>query len=542
MDFDDIVVKESPGLCRCCLSEGCYKDLSTEYQWMDDTEIYADMLLDCFDISISQHAEGPNGANRLICEVCVTRLRDACNFKKQVLASEKKFVDMVGRGAFKPKAVTYNVPIKSEAILEIQPQETEVEFLEAGMDYPDDDVLKDDLGHTSTDDITVSTLPIKGKKGKAKKTMTKAEKKSCSKIVLVEKPKISKPLTKGYTEEEKARENLSEQTDSDFSMSSIPTTKKYTNTEKREIMINNVKLLLLNSTLVPFRWLREFYRCFFCEDIFKTPKEWKSHQRIHDIKKDLNNAINNYFLSVVNVDVTNMECTLCGDNFNEVHKLIDHLIDMHKIDYNTHINCIDSYKFDDVHIYCVLCEKGFLTFSQMFVHTSKEHTQTEYLCDICGRNYSSIYYLQCHIKSKHSNGVKCSQCDLYLPHTKLRTHMQNYHGKKYNCRLCSAALPSTYKLARHMILHGSRACFSCEYCSKTFVFKTTMLRHIRQTHLKEKNAECSICGWKLFGGDDLKKHMLKHSSARNVKCTFCDKTFKTKKTMKQHCINMHEKN
>ncbi|XP_013164622.1 PREDICTED: hemolin-like isoform X3 [Papilio xuthus] len=197
MDFDDIVVKESPGLCRCCLSEGCYKDLSTEYQWMDDTEIYADMLLDCFDISISQHAEGPNGANRLICEVCVTRLRDACNFKKQVLASEKKFVDMVGRGAFKPKAVTYNVPIKSEAILEIQPQETEVEFLEAGMDYPDDDVLKDDLGHTSTDDITVSTLPIKGKKGKAKKTMTKAEKKSCSKIVLVEKPKISKPLTKG---------------------------------------------------------------------------------------------------------------------------------------------------------------------------------------------------------------------------------------------------------------------------------------------------------------------------------------------------------
>ncbi|KPJ19890.1 hypothetical protein RR48_02318 [Papilio machaon] len=198
MDFDDIVVKESPGLCRCCLSEGCYKDLSTEYTWMDDTEIYADMLLDCFDISISQHSEGPNGANRLICEVCVTRLRDACNFKKQVLASEKKFVDMIGRGAFKPKVVTYNVPIKSETILEVQPQETEVEYLEEGMEFADDDVLKDDIiGQTSTEDITVSTLPIKGKKGKPKKTVNKTEKKSCSKIVLVEKPKISKPLTKG---------------------------------------------------------------------------------------------------------------------------------------------------------------------------------------------------------------------------------------------------------------------------------------------------------------------------------------------------------
>lgn len=53
MELDEIVVKESPGLCRCCLSEGCYKDLGTEYSWMNDTEIYADMLLECFDISVS---------------------------------------------------------------------------------------------------------------------------------------------------------------------------------------------------------------------------------------------------------------------------------------------------------------------------------------------------------------------------------------------------------------------------------------------------------------------------------------------------------
>lgn len=53
MEFHEIVVKDTPGLCRCCLSEGCYKDLSTEYTWMDEQEIYADMLLECFDISVS---------------------------------------------------------------------------------------------------------------------------------------------------------------------------------------------------------------------------------------------------------------------------------------------------------------------------------------------------------------------------------------------------------------------------------------------------------------------------------------------------------
>lgn len=54
MDFDEIVVKESPGLCRCCLSEGCYKDMGTEYTWMNENEVYADMLLECFDIGVSK--------------------------------------------------------------------------------------------------------------------------------------------------------------------------------------------------------------------------------------------------------------------------------------------------------------------------------------------------------------------------------------------------------------------------------------------------------------------------------------------------------
>lgn len=53
MEFAEVTVKESPGLCRCCLSEGCYKDLGSEYSWMNDTEVYADMLLDCFDVGVS---------------------------------------------------------------------------------------------------------------------------------------------------------------------------------------------------------------------------------------------------------------------------------------------------------------------------------------------------------------------------------------------------------------------------------------------------------------------------------------------------------
>lgn len=306
-------------------------------------------------------------------------------------------------------------------------------------------------------------------------------------------------------------------------------------------MKNNVKELLLNSTLVPFRWLREYFRCFFCEMVFETPKEWKSHQTKHDIKKEINVAVNNYFLSTVNVDVTDMKCALCLENFSEVHKLIDHLINKHKIDYNSRVNCIDGYAFDDNFIFCLKCDKGFSTFSQIFIHTSKEHPQAENLCDICGQSYTTFNYLQNHIKSQHKNGVKCSKCSLFLPFTRLRTHMEKFHGKRYKCRICSLLLPTNYKLTTHMVMvHGSREHFSCEFCSKTFVFKSSMLRHVRQTHLKEKNAECHVCGWKSFGEYALEMHMATHSTVRNIKCTGCEKMFKTKKSMKRHFFSIHQ--
>lgn len=40
-------------MCRCCASEGTFKDVKTAYHWMGEQEIYSDMLRDCFDIIVS---------------------------------------------------------------------------------------------------------------------------------------------------------------------------------------------------------------------------------------------------------------------------------------------------------------------------------------------------------------------------------------------------------------------------------------------------------------------------------------------------------
>lgn len=44
----------NPGMCRCCASEGAFKDVKSTYHWMGEEEIYADMLRECFDIIVSK--------------------------------------------------------------------------------------------------------------------------------------------------------------------------------------------------------------------------------------------------------------------------------------------------------------------------------------------------------------------------------------------------------------------------------------------------------------------------------------------------------
>lgn len=41
------------GMCRCCASEGVFKDLRSAYEWMGEVEVYADLLEECFNISVS---------------------------------------------------------------------------------------------------------------------------------------------------------------------------------------------------------------------------------------------------------------------------------------------------------------------------------------------------------------------------------------------------------------------------------------------------------------------------------------------------------
>ncbi|KAL4714803.1 hypothetical protein ACJJTC_002662 [Scirpophaga incertulas] len=531
MEFSEIVVKDNPGLCRCCLSEGCYKDMGSDYTWMNETEIYADMLLECFDISISQHNEGPNGPNRLICEVCITRLRDACYFKKQVLDSEKKFVDMVGRGEFKSKVVVYQTQMKAETAEEAaaRAEDTDGEYLDDDMAFVDDELdQKHDESEVAASSVTADPLPVRNKRGRPKKATTT---KSTKKKVKVEKNK-NKALVKGQSGQRLPTGNKVE----DVSSKNI----------KMAAMRQNVFEVITMSTVTPFLWLKSVYRCFYCYEVFHEPDDLKEHQIVHTNDEEKWDALKNHWEPTVYVDVSNIACSLCPMPVEDIFELIDHLIDDHDMPFNKKIGtCMTPFKLKQLTVQCVPCGKDFMTFAPLLNHTNRYHLiDTEILCELCGQKFKSRNVLREHRYKEHSSkSSSCTICgeDVHSI-TRMRTHMQKVHNKRYKCFHCPELFDSLYKRTSHLVnVHKEREEISCPHCPKKFIFRSMMVRHVRDRHMQEKNNVCSICGFRSFGNNRMKNHMLKHSAERNVKCPVCDKAFKTEKTMKQHFNNIHQK-
>ncbi|XP_063544149.1 zinc finger protein 182-like isoform X7 [Cydia strobilella] len=535
MDFDEIVVKESPGLCRCCLSEGCYKDLGSEYSWMSETEIYADMLLECFDISISQHPTGPNGSNRLICEVCITRLRDACNFKKQVLESEKKFVDMVGRGEFRPKVLLYQTQMKTERIMEIEEDGAddsgEVEYLEEDADFVDEELLKnEDYGEASvSEDITVSALAVKGKRGRPKKT-AKPEKKA----------KVAKTEEKPKKAVAKGRQDLSRAHDTK------PGARWTLETKRR-----NIESVLLYSNVIPFIWHRGKYKCFYCMDTQKNPNEILCHYETHDCV-NLPVAVKKYTQlrgnadAAIKVEITDLHCKLCSSNVQDLDELIQHLIDNHDVEYDLDIpNCFLPFRLTGTPT-CGTCNLKFDLFEYLLRHANREHLKHGFICEICGKSFVSERYYSVHLKDFHKEGgYECEYCDLvFSSNPKKALHEQTAHqAKVYKCSICEETLKSFYLKNVHLSeVHGvEERRIKCPHCPKVFPQDNIMVRHLRRVHQKVKEHVCPVCGDMFFESYQMKVHLMAHTGRKDFKCDFCGKTFMRNSYLGKHIKLYHSK-
>ncbi|XP_013163746.1 PREDICTED: zinc finger protein 62-like isoform X7 [Papilio xuthus] len=487
------------GMCRCCASSGIFKDMYATYNWMGEDEIYANMLQYCFDITLSTAEDQNNGG---ICEVCITQLRNAANFKKQVQQTEVQFKKLLERKEFSPKPVKIEITDMTELM--------------------DDAIHSDNEMSDSDAEFSVNIKresPEPKAKKRAKATSSRADDDTGEPSTKRKHRKIRKIGTESSELNDKSRGH--------------------------ELMKhrNNIREILKCSNATPIRChVGIGYACAFCDKQYPDPKDLKKHTlEEHDSKTKRKFMEGKQMFSyIVKLDITSLICNLCGTNIPTLEQLIDHLINVHNrkfyIDINNHIL---PFKFDnDLLLKCVYCVSFFNKFKALLEHMNIHYRN--YVCDVCDSGFVNKNILLNHSEA-HKKGVfKCDYCDkVYDTYRKKKSHEKAVHihlNMLNRCGYCNERFNTYSRKLEHLVkVHGVQSpALKCQACDKQFETQKSLTVHVKRDHLLERRHECKICDMKFFVTHQLQQHMIKHTGLPSFVCEVCHKAYKRRKTLKEH--------
>nr|XP_023025905.1 zinc finger protein 665-like [Leptinotarsa decemlineata] len=109
----------------------------------------------------------------------------------------------------------------------------------------------------------------------------------------------------------------------------------------------------------------------------------------------------------------------------------------------------------------------------------------------------------------------CSQCpkrfskeESLIKHQAI--HSTHSGNRPFSCHICTKAFIRKRELDRHIVTHTGMKPFKCPRCSKSFGRKDKMIRHMR-IHDINKSFNCNICGSTFNRRDGLQTHLKTHA-------------------------------
>ncbi|XP_075989293.1 uncharacterized protein LOC142985169 isoform X11 [Anticarsia gemmatalis] len=488
------------GMCRCCASEGVFKDVKTAYTWMGEEEVYADMLKQCFDICLSTSEQGDDGG---ICEVCITQLRNAANFKKQVLTTEEQFKKHALSKLFKPSIIK----------LEVSPEDD---------NDSDDNALSGDDGYSGPEfEVPIKTEvddPKPKKRAAASKASTSRAKKA--------------KADNGETSTKREQRT----TNKEITPNAAETLEKEQKRPKRGS--ENLKLILENSNASLIRSKdSDGYGCNFCPKKFTEPDKLKTHS-LEEHSNIQSLRMPKPFEYIIKLDITDLKCKICEEKFKKLDDFVTHLKEKHSKKITSDIKDIIPFKFDTEELRCAICGTEYSTFKILQEHMHNHFRN--YICDVCSAGFITNRLLVRH-KSRHGKGeFKCGHCEkTFACDQKRRDHEQRMHlglKKRNKCKLCDEKFDDYWTKMHHMVQkHGAPPIsLKCTACDRTFTNRRSLARHVKKDHLMEREHVCSICDMQFFLKHYLDEHMRVHTGVKKFQCHVCTKHYASKKSLRQH--------
>ncbi|XP_023939843.2 zinc finger protein 57 isoform X4 [Bicyclus anynana] len=506
--------------CRCCLEVIGLKDLWTEYYNGDEREVYGEMVNECF----AMPWEHEDSKREYICDGCVTRLRDAVSFRKEILHSDQLLKEH----------------IKNEAVAGHSVKEEEMSDAEIETEYLSIDYLDEDGQHKSNSsiEIKIESGGIKEESipSKSGRRYTEEDFKKCIEAVKSRKLSQTKASIIYHVPRTTIRHALAN-----------PENTSSNNDKKieRSKHIDNISTLFHHTNATPIRSQKDIgYGCCFCDKFYIKPAELKQHTR--DIHQDqiLNimrdKSLNDYHAKL---DITGLQCNDCKTGIADLDAMMRHLKDHDRdihLDINNHIM---PFSFEGDELRCVICKAEFIKFKKLAEHMNKHYRNR--VCDVCGAGFINERSFQIHFKV-HKKGVfSCKFCEkVFDTFGKKKSHESAVHIHSQmlsKCGYCNKKFKTHRNKEKHISSeHGVRLKeIKCKLCGKVYKTANALRVHTRRDHLKERPFECQLCDYTAYGSRCLKNHMLKHTGVREFQCDVCLKSYARKKTLREH-MRIHE--
>lgn len=231
------------------------------------------------------------------------------------------------------------------------------------------------------------------------------------------------------------------------------------------------------------------YPCTFCDRVFKSRQGVRAHTNMHK-------------------NFRPYECQKCGASLSSRINLQAHMVSIHG-------DPGDNAK-------CPHCPKVFKLMRSLKIHIRNIHSQeSRKQCTLCGKLLATERKLQLHMALTHfGDAVNCQNNAFSL----LRPQ---------KCEQCDFKSFSYARLARHRVSHTGIYKHQCPECSKHFVVRDQLTRHIQIVHRKMRFT-CPHCPRVFYSEKLFQHHLDAHRLGQGFPCTLCNNFFETKAAFDHH--------